>query len=72
MTVVFIRRERFGDTQTYREEGPWLWRQGLEYVCSEQLQAEGHQGWTATTRSKERGSSFSARAFRGGMALLTP
>lgn len=71
MAGVLIKRERIGDVQTYREEGHGT--MGAETgVRSLQLQAEEHQGWPATSRSKEKGNSFIPRASRGNMAILMP
>lgn len=67
MTAVLIRRERFGDTETYRKEHLHVtMRQRLEYaahICKLR---------PATTRGKKRGNSFFPRTFRGSMALLMP
>lgn len=36
------------------------------------LEAKGHQGWTATTRSQEEAKEKSTQSLRGKTPLLTP
>lgn len=69
VTGVLIRRERYRDTQTHKEEGHVSTETGIEVV---QPQAKGSQGLLAATRNWKGKEGHTSRVFREYVALRTP